>query len=85
MTLYSRSTRRCGPKEIQDYYTVLGVPPTAAHQVIEAAYWKKASAAAPMELDRLNEAYEVLGSSWKREAYDGERELNGAEPRKELE
>lgn len=74
----SGSTRPA--KEFQDFYTVLDVPPNAAIQAIEAAYWKKAFRAAPMELDLLNEAYHVLGNGRKRETYDAERERNDAYP-----
>lgn len=73
---YSRSTRRYRHKEFQDYYNVLDVPPNAAFTAIEGAYWKKAFRAARMELDLLNEAYDVLGNGEKREAYDAERDLN---------
>ncbi len=62
---------------LPDYYSILGVPENATLQAIEATYWKLAFTANRDELDRLNTAYEVLGSDQRRRAYDEHRKLAG--------
>ena len=58
---------RQGP--LPDYYAVLGVSEDAAFGEIQAAYWRQ-TRRAPDGLPLLNEAYEVLGSPERRQAYD---------------
>ena len=65
-----------------DYYEVLGVPRTATKKEIKDAYRKAAlkyhpdlksasqKAASEEKFKKINEAYEVLGDSEKREKYD---------------
>ena len=65
-----------------DYYFVLQVHPEADASMIDAAYWHLArryneaddsDPAATTKLDELNEAYSVIGSAARREAYNRER------------
>jgi curved DNA-binding protein CbpA len=63
-----------------DYYQVLGIPPRAHLRVIEESYWEQAhelknqpTRKAQRRLSRLNEAYEVLGTPYRRARYDAER------------
>ena len=58
---------------LPDYYAVLGVTERANFSAIEAAYWKRAFQAGADELAQLNEAYEVLGSDVRRQAYNEQR------------
>ena len=67
-----------GKSEFKDYCLILQVHPEADAGVIDAAYWhlaKRCNEAAPRDpqalekLDDLNEAYRVLGSAERREAY----------------
>jgi curved DNA-binding protein CbpA len=62
-----------------DYYSVLGVPEDASFPQIEAAYWQRARRLRGQELDRLNEAYEVLNNDDRRRAYDEKRRATRAE------
>lgn len=64
----------------RDYYAVLGVPPRAHARVVEERYWEQAhelhqepTKKAARRLMMINEAYEVLGSPHRREAYDRKR------------
>ncbi len=66
------------PEEFNDYCLILQVHPEADAGMIEAAYWHLAKRyneqadtdpLAMTELDDLNEAYSVLGTPSKREAY----------------
>jgi curved DNA-binding protein CbpA len=66
----------------KDYYLILQVHPEADFAMIDAAYWHLArrynqsalaNRAARAQLDELNEAYAVLGSATRREAYDRRR------------
>ena len=66
-----------------DYYEVLQVSPNAEEEVIQAAFrrlsWKwhpdrrLGDPSAPEKMKLLNEAYEVLSSSQKRQEYDLQR------------
>lgn len=65
-----------------DYYKVLGVPPTASHDEIRSAFRKMAlkyhpdrnkDPSAETVFKRVNEAYEVLGNPSRRNTYDAER------------
>ena len=69
-------------KPFKDYYLILQVHPEADGDMVEAAYWhlarryNDASAFDPStkaKLDMLNEAYSVLGTPSRRQAYTGER------------
>ncbi len=67
----------------KDYYRILGVPENAAEEDIKAAYRRLAKKYHPdahpgdekcEEIFReINEAYDALGDSGKRKAYDRER------------
>lgn len=67
----------------KDYYRILGVPENAAEEDIKSAYRRLAKEYHPdahpgdekcEEMFReINEAYDVLGDSRKRKAYDGEK------------
>lgn len=64
----------------KDYYQVLGVEPRSHVRVIEETYWetahelkKQPTRSAAKRLRALNEAYEVLGSPYRRMAYDRQR------------
>lgn len=68
---------------MQDYYGKLGVPPSAAPDLIRAAYRKKAaqyhpdknqSPDAPVRFREAQEAYEVLSDPARRKAYDEHRQ-----------
>lgn len=68
---------------MQDYYTILGVPPGATPQEIKRAYHRLARLHHP-DLNQqaqddliklLNEAYAVLRDPHKRAAYDEQRAL----------
>ncbi len=72
--------------DFKDYYTILGVEPTADDKAIKAAYRKLARKYHPdvsKERDaedkfkEANEAYEVLGSPEKRAEYDEIRKYGG--------
>ncbi|OGY25490.1 MAG: molecular chaperone DnaJ [Candidatus Woykebacteria bacterium RBG_16_43_9] len=63
----------------KDYYEILGISKTATEAEIKSAYRKKArahhpdvdkSAGAEQRFKEINEAYQVLSDSQKREAYD---------------
>ena len=61
----------------KDYYQVLGIQPRSHVRVIEESYWQQAhelqkqpTRKAARRLGMLNEAYEVLGSPYRREIYD---------------
>lgn len=63
----------------KDYYQLLGVTPDADLRTIDQAYWNLAraynaslalDAEAKAKLEELNEAYSVLGSRFRRKAYD---------------
>jgi curved DNA-binding protein CbpA len=63
--------------KFKDYYEVLGVPPRSHHRVIEETYWERAhelhgvpTRKAQQRLSALNEAYETLGTPYKRLEYD---------------
>jgi len=71
----------------KDYYSVLGVSPTADIIIIKAAYkalakifhpdkFEGSTADAHIKMLVLNEAYEVLSNRAKRKEYDGERANN---------
>lgn len=69
-------------KPFKDYYLILQVHPEADGDMVEAAYWhlarryNDASAFDPstkVKLDMLNEAYSVLGTPSRRQAYMDER------------
>ena len=60
---------RTRPDRLPDYYAVLGVSEDATFGEIQAAYWRQ-TRLAPDGLPLLNEAYEVLGSPERRQAYD---------------
>lgn len=69
-----------------DYYQVLGVTPTATVAVIKQAYRQAAKKAHPDAggsadaMDRLNDAYGVLGDADKRAIFDQERTQHYAPP-----
>ena len=67
--------------KFKDYYAVLGVSPRSHARVIEDKYWERAhelhdvlhvepTRKLQKKLTQINEAYEVLGSPYKRSAYD---------------
>jgi len=65
--------------KFKDYYEVLGLPPRAHVRLIEETYWEQAHALqriptrkAARRLRAINEAYEVLGTPYKRLQYDNE-------------
>ncbi|MCH8025200.1 MAG: J domain-containing protein [Chloroflexi bacterium] len=66
----------------KDYYLILQVHPEADAGMVEAAYWhlaRRYNDASPLDattkakLDMLNEAYSVLGTPSRRQAYTDER------------
>jgi len=66
--------------KFKDYYQVLGVEPRSHVRVIEEMYWetahelkKQPTRSAAKRLRAINEAYEVLGSPYRRMAYDRQR------------
>ncbi len=70
--------------KFKDYYEVLGVPPRSHAKVIEATYWETAhelhrvlhvqpTRKLQKKLNQINEAYETLGSPYKRSSYDAKR------------
>src|SRR5690606_18886686 len=77
----------------KDYYAILGVSPAADHAEIKKAFRKLAvryhpdknpSAVAKTRFQEISEAYDVLGDSVKRAAYD-ERLTAGRYPREPAE
>jgi curved DNA-binding protein CbpA len=63
--------------KFKDYYQVLGVPPRSHVRIIEDTYWERAhelkgtpTRKAQQRLHQLNEAYETLGSPYRRQEYD---------------
>ncbi|MBD1555058.1 DnaJ C-terminal domain-containing protein [Pseudomonas typographi] len=75
--------------DFKDYYTVLGVAPTATEKEIKAAYRKLAAkyhpdknkaAGAEDKFKEASEAYEVLGDPAKRVEYDEIRQYGGRQP-----
>ncbi|MEX2247775.1 MAG: DnaJ domain-containing protein [Dehalococcoidia bacterium] len=63
--------------KFKDYYEVLGVAPRSHVRVIEATYWERAhelqrqpTRRSAKRLNALNEAYETLGTPYRRESYD---------------
>ena len=67
---------------MKDYYRIIGLPPTATLAEIRGAYRKRASALHPdrnpsdkahADFQELQEAYEVLADTAKRQAYDDNR------------
>ena len=72
--------------KFKDYYHVLGIAPRSHVRVIEDSYWeaahelrKQPTRAAARKLRALNEAYEVLGTPYKRLAYDRQFAVNSKE------
>jgi curved DNA-binding protein len=75
---------------MNDYYAILEVPPTATAAEIRRAYRRLARKYHPdlnkhvpgndQRIKHLNEAYDVLGDSVKRAAYDSQRQKR-AQPR----
>jgi curved DNA-binding protein CbpA len=70
--------------KFKDYYDVLGVSPHSHAKVIEETYWATAhelhrvlhiepTKKLQKKLNQINEAYEVLGSPYKRSSYDRQR------------
>lgn len=66
----------------RDYYEILGLPPGARGADVGAAYWRLVRSRqarrpgelrAPVDLDELNEAAEVLGTPALRQRYDAAR------------
>ena len=66
-------------KSVKDYYAILGVSPTASLEEIRLAYRRQARAYHPdlstdphaeERFKEVNEAYDVLANSEKRQAYD---------------
>ena len=68
----SSSYQRPGIRRLPDYYEVLGVRRDATFREIEAAYWRVANQRHDL-LALVNEAYEVLGTPTRREAYNADR------------
>lgn len=71
-------------KPFKDYFLILQVHPEADAGMVEAAYWHLArrysdesafDPSAKMKLDMLNEAYSVLGTPSRRQAYTDERNV----------
>ena len=67
--------------KFRDYYKVLGIPPRSHARVIEERYWEQAhelhkelTKKAQKRLILINEAYETLGSPYRRELYDRQRD-----------
>jgi curved DNA-binding protein CbpA len=67
--------------KFKDYYKVLGVAPRSHARVIEEKYWEQAhelhkepTKKAQKRLVLINEAYETLGSPYRRELYDHQRD-----------
>lgn len=67
--------------KFKDYYEVLGIPYGAHARVIEEKYWEQAhelhqepTKKAARRLSLINEAYETLGSPYRRAAYDRRRQ-----------
>ena len=65
---------------LKDYYQVLGVTPRSHARAIEERYWEQAhelhnepTRRAVKRLRLINEAYETLGSPYRREHYDKQR------------
>lgn len=59
--------------QLPDYYALLGVEPGAPFRELEAAYWTQANREENRaSLALINEAYEVLGHTGRREAYDAQ-------------
>src|SRR5436189_112912 len=76
--------------QTKNYYSILGVLPTAEPVVIRAAYralsmkyhpdkWSGDKATAERMMRELNEAYEVLSDEQLRNEYDGRRKKDGVE------
>jgi curved DNA-binding protein CbpA len=70
------------PKQMKDYYRILGLQPSASAGEIKSAYRKKASALHPdrnpsekahAAFQEVQAAYEVLGDEVKRRAFDDNR------------
>ncbi len=66
--------------KVKDYYQVLGVTPRSHARAIEERYWEQAhelhnepTRRAVKRLRLINEAYETLGSPYRREHYDKQR------------
>jgi len=68
---------------MHDHYQILGISPSAATDLIKAAYRKKAaqfhpdknqSPDAPTRFREVQEAYEVLSDAARRKAYDDYRQ-----------
>ena len=63
----------------RDYYKILGIPPDAHYEAVDAAYWwqvhegRDKLALDPEALTSLNEAYEVLRTPSLREKHDATR------------
>jgi hypothetical protein len=66
-------------KSVKDYYSILGVPPTASLEEIRLAYRRQARVFHPdlntdpeaeIRFKEINEAYDVLANAEKRRAYD---------------
>lgn len=66
-------------KRVKDYYAILGVPPTASLEDIRLAYRRQARTYHPdlssdphaeERFKEVNEAYDILANSEKRQAYD---------------
>jgi hypothetical protein len=83
--------------ELPDYYAILGVPATASHDEIRAAYRRlamrhhpdlhppgKDDAVANEFMRQLNKAYEVLNTPRRRAAYDRQRWARGPSPQQEV-
>jgi curved DNA-binding protein CbpA len=77
------------PKKDKDYYAILHLDPSADAKMVEHAYWHLARAlqaaahtdpSAYERLERLNEAYSVLGTPALRAEYDRARRSTPPEP-----